>query len=258
MTTREEFIRRATRVTSFNLSLSDFTSDKHKDTIRHLYQTYFFASLLDAKYIQSFDSSGVAVKQYNFLVDRLKRDNRQQFEKLHFSTVPGIGPSELAMYILTDGILSGGAQSKDLTLGNKHYEIKAAKLYHKKSGTRSQMFDFKLGSTIAGMDGVIHALQSEMYSRKLISTKHPTSITTTQLRQFKEADERTYNRISEEYGILAAAYLNSGKNGVIFIQNEKNQKDFGHILALKHGFKSEDIMMERYTAGVIKPIVNIK
>lgn len=259
MTTREEFIRRATRVTSFNLSLSDFTSDTHKDTIRHLYETYFFSSLRDAKFVSGFDiSSDSAVKLYNNLVDGLKRDNRQQFEKLHFSTVPGIGPAELAMYLLTDGILAGGSQSKDLSIGNKHYEIKAAKLYNKRGGTRSQVFDFKLGSSVPGMDGVINDLQTTMFNKKLIPSKYPSSITGTQLQKFKETDEKAYNDIAESYGVLAASYLNKGKSGVIFIQNEANQADFGHILAVKQNFKSKDIVMERYTMGVIKPIVNIK
>lgn len=257
MTTRDEFIRRATKVTAFNLSLSDFTSDTHKDTIRYLYETYFFSSMKQFNYIDSLVNTSSAIRTYNACVEKLKNDDRNQFKQLHFSAVQGIGPSELVMYLLTSGVLMGGSQTKDIQIAGRYYEIKSAKWYQKRAGNRSQLYDFKLGSNITGLQNVISDLQNVAYTLGLTTAQHPSSIPASTMQQIKSKSPDDYNRVTESFGDLAAKYLNAGKSGVIFIQNEANQPDFGHILGIKSNFTPKDIMIERYTSGTIKPIVTI-
>ena len=64
-----------------------------------------------------------------------------------------------------------------------------------------------------------------------------------------------YKEIEGRYQELALKYF-SGHN-TIFLQTERNQQDFGEILAIKK-VEAKDITMERYTSNVIKPIVKIR
>ena len=244
------FINRATRLTSFNLKSSDFTSTKYKLEIQTLYQQHMFPSFDPSMALDS-----ITAAEYNGLVGRLKSDSALQYRKLHNLKMSGIGPGEIVMYLLTKkGYLRGGSgPGVDLYDGpNNSYEIKAAK-WKSKTTDRNSVFDFKLGGNLSGMSDIVVSLQTLANELDLTGIRGVSSIPESMMKNMKENDK--YKEIEGRYQKLALKYF--GGHRTIFLQTESNQKDFGEILAIKD-VKAEDITMERYTSNVIKPIVKIR
>ena len=244
------FINRATRLTSFNLKSSDFTSTKYKLEIQTLYQQHMFPSFDPSMALDS-----ITAAEYNGLVGRLKSDSALQYRKLHNLKMSGIGPGEIVMYLLTKkGYLRGGSgPGVDLYDGpNNSYEIKAAK-WKSKTTDRNSVFDFKLGGNLSGMSDIVVSLQTLAKDLNLTTIKGVSSIPESMMKNMKENDK--YKEIEGRYQKLALKYF-SGHN-TIFLQTERNQQDFGEILAIKK-VEAKDITMERYTSNVIKPIVKIR
>lgn len=243
-----EFIKRATKVTSFNLTSNDFTSLKHKLEIQTLYSQYMFPSFKPEMALDRIDKSG-----YNKLVELLKKDDKSQYEKLHNLALKGVGPGEAVMYLLSKkGHLGGGSSAGiDLINGSDKYEVKAAKW--KSKATKDAVSDFKLGGGLVGMTEIESDLQ-ELAHRLGLRPKGAAEISGSIFSKMKEMDPKQYNDIEQRYQKLAGKYF--GNHDTIFLQTEKNQPDFGHILSIKK-VKPEDIKMERFTSKSIKPIVKI-
>lgn len=195
----------------------------------------------------------ISVREYNNLVSLLKRDDAQQYEKLHNLSISGVGPGEAVMYLLTkNGKLGGGSSAGvDIINGSSQYEIKAAKWKSKR--TKDSVFDFKLGGTLPGMTQIESDLQNLAFELGLQPKGSP-SIPESNLKEMKKLNPNKYNDIEQRYQKLAGKYF--GNHDTIFLQTEKNQPDFGHILSIKK-VKPEDIKMERFTSKSIKPIVKI-
>ena len=246
----QTFMKRAASVTSFNLTANDFTSLKYKKEIQTLYSQYMFPSFDPSMAMKKMD-----IARYNYLIYMLKRDSKEQYEKLHNLPLRGVGPGEAAMFLLIkDAHLGGGSSAGvDLVVGSKKYEIKAAKWRFKSS--KDSVYDFKLGGNITGMTKVISDLQELAYELKLVSEKNASTIPGSVINQIEKADPKRFDLILKQYQKLASSYF--GDHETIFIQTESNQKDFGEILAIKK-VKPEDITIERYTSNVIKPVVKIK
>ena len=244
----KDFIKRATRITSFNLTSSDFTSLKNKIEIQTLYQQHMFPSFSPEMALRTITVSG-----YNKLVDLLKKDDASQYEKLHNLSLKGVGPGEAVMYLLTKkGHLGGGSSAGvDLVDGSSKYEVKAAKW--KSKATKDSVSDFKLGGGLVGMTQIESDLQELAY-RLGLRPKGAAEISGSIFSKMKEMDPKQYNDIEQRYQKLAGKYF--GNHDTIFLQTEKNQPDFGHILSIKK-VKPEDINMERFTSKSIKPIVKI-
>lgn len=243
------FIKRATKITSFNLTSSDFTSLKHKLEIQTLYQQHMFPSFDPSKALGTITVSG-----YNRLVEMLKSDDKSQYEKLHNLALKGVGPGEAVMYLLTkSGHLGGGSSAGvDLVNGSSKYEVKAAKW--KSKTTKDSVSDFKLGGGLVGMTAIESDLQNLAYELGL-KPKGAAEISGSVMAEMKKQDPDKYNEIESRYQKLAEKYF--GNHETIFLQTERNQPDFGNILAIKT-VKAKDIMMERFTSKSIKPIVRIK
>ena len=246
------FINRATRLTSFNLKSSDFTSITYKLEIQTLYHQHMFPSFDPSMALDS-----ITAAEYNGLVGRLKSDSALQYRKLHNLKMSGIGPGEIVMYLLTKkGYLRGGSgPGVDLYDGpNNSYEIKAAK-WKSKTTDRNSVFDFKLGGNLSGMSDIVVSLQTLANELDLTGIRGVSSIPESMMKKMKEKDKSSYGSIESRYQELALKYF-SGHN-TIFLQTERNQQDFGEILAIKK-VEAKDITMERYTSNVIKPIVKIR
>lgn len=241
----QKFIKRATKVTSFNLSPADFTSTEYKIEIQTLYSQHMFPSFNPSKALSTITLNG-----YNGLVQQLKRDSEEQYDKLHNLALKGVGPGEAVLYLLTkNGRLGGGSSGGvDLTNGSKKYEIKAAKW--KSTRTKDSVSDFRLGGSIPGMAHVHTDILN--LGRKL---KIPPSDGESFFKKIKEQAPEEYDAIEKQYQKLAGGYF--GNHETIFIQHQKTQPDYGEIIAIKK-VKPSDVLMERYTGGVIKPIVKIK
>ena len=245
----QAFIKRATRVTSFNLTSTDFTSLKNKLEIQTLYQQHMFPSFSPEKALGTITVSG-----YNKLVSMLKSDDASQYEKLHNLALKGVGPGEAVMYLLTKkGHLGGGSSAGvDLVNGSSKYEVKAAKWKSKTS--KDAVSDFKLGGGLVGMTQVETALQDLAYELGL-KPRGAAEISGKIMAEMKQKAPNKYNEIEKSYQQLAGKYF--GSHDTIFLQTERNQSDFGEILAIKKVLPS-DITMERFTSKSIKPIVKIR
>ena len=245
----QAFIKRATRVTSFNLTSNDFTSLKNKLEIQTLYQQHMFPSFSPEKALGTISVSG-----YNRLVSMLKSDDASQYERLHNLALKGVGPGEAVMYLLTKkGHLGGGSSAGvDLVNGGSKYEVKAAKWKSKSS--KNAVSDFKLGGGLVGMTQVETALQELAFDLGL-RPKGAAEISGKIMAEMKEREPAKYKQIESDYQKLAGRYF--GNHETIFLQTERNQSDFGEILAIKRVSPS-DITMERFTSKSIKPIVKIR
>jgi hypothetical protein len=245
----KSFIKRATKVTSFNLTSGDFTSLKNKIEIQTLYQQHMFPSFSPEMALRTITVSG-----YNNLVQLLKNDDASQYEKLHNLSLKGVGPGEAVMYLLTEkGHLGGGSSAGvDLVNGGDRYEVKAAKWKSKTS--KDAVSDFKLGGGLSGMTKIETDLQELAYDLGL-KPRGAAEISGKIFAEMKEKAPNKYNEIESRYQKLAGQYF--GSHDTIFLQTERNQSDFGEILAIKK-VKPSDITMERFTSKSIKPIVKIK
>lgn len=245
----KDFIKRATRITSFNLTSSDFTSNEHKLEIQTLYQQHMFPSFDPSKALGS-----ITVDGYNRLIRLLKNDDASQYEKLNNLALKGVGPGEAVMYLLTkQGHLGGGSSAGvDLVNGPSKYEVKAAKW--KSKTTKDSVSDFKLGGGLVGMTKIETDLQELAFGLDL-RPKGSAEISGKIFQEMKKKAPDIYNDIEKRYQKLAEKYF--GGHDTIFIQTEKNQSDFGEILAIKR-VTAKDIVMERFTSKSIKPIVKIR
>jgi len=245
----KNFIKRATRITSFNLNSSDFTSLSHKLEIQTLYQQHMFPSFEPSKALET-----ISVREYNNLVSLLKSDDAQQYEKLHNLSISGVGPGEAVMYLLTkNGKLGGGSSAGvDIINGSSQYEVKAAKWKSKQ--TKDSVSDFKLGGGLVGMTQIESDIQNLAFELGL-KPKGSAEISGKVFGEMKKLNPNKYNEIEGRYQKLAGTYFRN--HDTIFLQTEKNQPDFGEILAIKK-VNPSDISMERFTSKTIKPIVRIR
>lgn len=245
-----DFIKRATRVTSFNLSSADFTSTKYKQEIQHLYRQHMFGSFNPDDSLKTLDP-----RQYNKLVKILKNDDKEQYEKLHNLPLKGVGPGEAVLYLLTStGYLGGGSSAGvDLVVGSKKYEVKAVKW--KSKTTKDYVSDFKLGGNIPGMTQLESDIQRAFYDNGYTKTLGAPEIKASLFTQFEKENPNVYAKFEKRYQDLAKSYF--GDHDTVFIQTESNQPDFGEIISIQR-VKAEDIKMERYTSRSIKPLVKVR
>lgn len=250
MTLDNNFIKRATKVTSFNLTAADFQSLKYKLEIQTLYQQHMFGSFDPNDALSRLDKN-----QYNKLVRLLKRDDKGQYEKLHNLPLKGVGPAEAVFFLLTsNGHLGGGSSAGvDLIMGASKYELKAVKW--KSKTTKDYVADFKLGGNIPGMTTLEADLQLACYELGITTVKGAPEISGSKMDELKNLDPTRYEGLRKRYQDLA--YNNYFKSHeVVFIQTETSQADFGEIIAIKK-VKPQEIEMERYTSRSIKPLVKI-
>jgi hypothetical protein len=245
----QDFMKRAVKVTSFNLLPSDFTSTTFKNEIQTLYAQHMFKSFDPSKTLTSLTVDG-----YNKLVKQLKQDNSEQYEKLHNLSLKGVGPAEAVLYLLTKtGHLGGGSSAGvDLVIGASKYEVKAAKWKNK--STKDSVADFKLGGGLTGMTQIESDIQDLAYKMGF-KPKGAAEIAGSIFEQMKNKAPKEYAAIEQRYQQLAGKYFESHET--IFIQTQSNQADFGEILAIKR-VMPKDILMERFTSKSIKPIIKIK
>lgn len=243
------FIKRATRVTSFNLTSADFTKNDYKREIQSLYQQYMFGSFDPDMALDKID-----ILKYNKLVKLLKSDSKDQYEKLHNLSLRGVGPGEAVLFLLTkEGHLGGGSSAGvDLVVGTTKYEVKAVKW--KSKATKDYVSDFKLGGNIQGMTQLESEIQKDMFARGYTNSPGAAEIKGSLFQQFEKDDKAAYKVFEARYQKLAKEYFSGHET--IFIQTESNQPDFGEIITIKR-VKEEDIKMERYTSRSIKPLVRV-
>lgn len=244
----QSFIKRATKVTSFNLTSDDFTSLKNKKEIQYLYAQHMFGDFDPDKSLTTLTKTG-----YNRLVNVLKNDDKEQYKALHNLALKGVGPAEAALYVLTKrGHLGGGSSAGvDLVVGSKNYEVKAVKWKNK--SRKDYVSDFKLGGGITGMTQLEQDIQDLAYRLKL-KPKGSAEISGSIFDKMRNMAPTDYAKMEKRYQKLAKTYFKNHE--VVFVQNEANQPDYGEIMSMKV-VKESDIMMERFTSKSIKPLVRV-
>jgi len=236
-----KFVKRAEKVTSFNLDAKDFTVQKNKESIQHIFNKHFFPKFDLSKTLDRVDAT-----QLNRLISELRSENPAMLQAMHFYNLKGVGPGEVLIYFLVkNGFLGGGSSSGvDFITPGKGYEIKAVEVNQAGYAT-----NFKVGGTFdlspilrratelkklagAGGEGV------NLSAIKLIKQKIPG--------EWEKVDkafvELTYDKYFQHHH-------------VIFMNNRKNAQ-LGAIEAIKQ-VKREDIVLERITSGTAKPAVKI-
>ncbi|CAB4143635.1 hypothetical protein UFOVP447_196 [uncultured Caudovirales phage] len=237
---KQDFMKRAAKITSFNLMPSDFTSTRYKKEIQTLYSTHMFPSFNPSKALSTITLDG-----YNRLVNELKSDDKEQYEKLHNLALKGVGPGEAVLFLLTkNGYLGGGSSAGvDLFDGGTKYEVKAVQV----NQTGNYAYNFRLGGTVPLSDII---LQFYELAQKHKQPASKSEIKKSTLEFLEKKDPAAFKKINDQYAKLAYDYFKNHKT--IFIHNKGPR--MGLIEAIKF-VRMEDIKAEVVTAGTIKPMV---
>jgi len=147
-----EFLKRAQRITSFNLNGDDFTSLKYKAEIQHLFHIHFFPGFDLDETIKGKPTA----RAINEVVTKLKRENTRNFNALHSYNLKGVGPSEATLFFVIDDAHLGGGSSAgvDLVVGTNNYEVKAGDYSAPRGETKKFFKNFKLGGTVP-LDSIV-------------------------------------------------------------------------------------------------------
>jgi len=240
-----DFIRRAEKVTSFNLQTSDFESTEHKTEIQYLITKNFFPGFDTSKTLTSVDKD-----KLNALIRELKSIDKKLFAKLHDYPLKGVGPGEATLYYLLDNsrLGGGGSAGVDLVVGSKKYEIKAVKPRVK----AGDFHDFKLGGTVR-LDDIMGELAD--LKEKLGLSGAPGEIPKTQIETMKKKAPREFEKIERTYGDRAFKYFEGDE--VILINNDKGKKDYGEVI-FSGKIQRKNIGLDRVTQATIKPTLKFK
>ena len=239
-----EYIRKAERVTSFDVGAHDFQSLQFKQELQHLFIKHMFNGF-DPQFI--IKGNKLTTTNVNTAIERLALHG--DIAKLHRYNVKGIGPGEVMMYFLVHNAMLGGGSSKglDVYIGNNGYEIKAVMPLKK-----TYYADFKLGGTIA-LDG--HKMELASLQDKLGLGGSATEIPSGMMTLMQSQDPNEYERIEEEF--RTNTYNNYFKHHkTIFINNRSTKGQIGRLLDIRQVTRSQ-IFMERVTSGTLKPLVKI-
>lgn len=239
------FVRRAEKVTSFNLTAKDFESLTYKKEIQHLFNKHFFPEFDLSKTVNTANKNSL-----NRLIKELKRIDPAAFHNVHAYNLKGIGPGEVTLYFLINKSHLGGGSSAgvDLVVGSNKYEVKAVKISRDRVAS-----DFKLGGTVplADIQQDLNDLRVEL---KLAGTR--TEMSGSIIQSMREKAPQAYKKIEQKFkNISYDKYFKS--HDIIFINNSKTATSYGEIEAVK-AIQKKDIMIERVTSGTIKPKVDIK
>ena len=239
-----DFIKRAERVTSFNIATKDFQSLSYKKEIQHLFNKHFFPGFDLNKTVDTID-----MMKINGLIGELKREQGgQMFAKLHSYNLKGVGPGEATLFFLCNKAQLGGGSSAgvDILVGNDKYEVKAVKVSPNRVAS-----DFKLGGTVPLSD-ILVKLNALREKTGVGGTKTEMSGSIMSAMQTKDAF--AYKEIEQQFAEIA--YNNYFKNHeIIFINNAPGVR-LGYIEAIKQ-VEKKDIMLERVTSGTVKPKVKL-
>jgi len=240
-----DFIRRAEKVTSFNLNASDFLSTEHKAEIQYLITKNFFPEFDTSKTLTKVDKDKI-----NALIRELKSINKTLFAKLHDYKLKGVGPGEATLYYLLDNSRLGGGGSKgvDLVVGSKKYEIKGVK----PRIAAGDFHDFKLGGTVR-LDDIMGELAD--LKEKLGMGDDAGNIPGKEIKKMKKDAPREYAKIEKKFGDRAFKYFEGSE--VILINNDENKKDYGEIMYVGK-ISRNNIGLERVTQGTVKPTLKFK
>lgn len=239
-----DFIKRAEKVTSFNLTTKDFQSLSYKKEIQHLFNKHFFPEFDLNKTVDKINMSSI-----NSLIGELKREQGgRMLANLHNYNLKGVGPGEATLFFLCNNAHLGGGSSAgvDIIAGSDKYEVKAVKV-----STSRTASDFKLGGTVPLSD-ILVRLDKLRTETGVGGSK--TEISGERMAAMQKKAPFEYKEIELEFAKIA--YENYFRNHEIIFINNATGPRLGYIEAIKQ-IEKEDIMIERVTSGTVKPKVKL-
>ena len=249
-----DFLKRAQKVTSFNLSSGDFTSLKYKKEIQHLFRTHMFPAFD----LDNTISGPPNVTKLNKLIKNLKAISAKNFRNLHNYNLKGVGPAEATLFFLLDNAHLGGGSSGgvDIVINGTNYEVKAGNLPG--DGGGKEIIGFKLGGTVPIAKEVKAALEIRDVDPKIARLgRERTGVNGSQIKAImkdRKLAARWKKEVEIPYAKEAAKYL--GKNKIIFMINTTPASRIGEVAAIMKP-KLADISIDVVTQGTIKPRVKI-
>lgn len=239
-----EFIRRAERITSFNIETTEFETLCYKREIQTLIKKHFFPDFNLRTTLKKINRV-----ELNKRIQELKTIDNEMMKKLHQYNLKGVGPGEVTLFFLVDLVHLGGGSSAgvDIVCGDEQYEVKAANITQERTA-----INFKLGGTVALADMMTELNDLRSYYG-LEGTR--TEIKGSVIKELRSKYNYDFNPIEEKFQEVASEYFS--KHDVIFINNNvQNKTRVGMIESIKR-VKKDDIKIERLTSGTIKPMVKL-
>ena len=243
-----DFLKRAQKVTSFNLTSNDFISTDYKAEIQFLFKTHFFPKFDLNKTIKGKPTK----RELNKLVAELKSENAAKFRALHSYNLKGVGPGEATLFfLLDDAHLGGGASAGvDIKIGSQGYEVKAGNFNAKQNSYK----DFKLGGTVP-MDKMVKAAFElrEMVDPGMKMGREKNGVNGSQIEAImkdKSLAAQWNTNVEKPYRIAASKYLN--QNPLILIINTTPKQNQGEVYHIGD-VKESQIFVDVVTQGTIKP-----
>jgi hypothetical protein len=242
-----EFMKRALRVTSFNLSPSDFITDRYKAEIQHLFNIHFFPKFDLKDTIKGKPSAS----KMNTLIKKLRDSNKNNFLALHNYNLKGVGPGEATLYFLLDDATLGGgsASAADINIKGQAYEVKAGDL-----GGDGFFKNFKLGGTVP-MDKMVGAGLAIRDSDQNIKNmgNEVNGVNASQIKAIMrnpKLKREWATKVETPYVKAAFNYLN--KNPLILMINKTPAARRGEVLFVG-SLKQSQVHLDVITQGTIKP-----
>lgn len=252
----KNFLKRAQKITSFNLSPSDFTTTEYKAEIQFLFATHFFGSKGNEFNLNDTIKGAPKKDELNKLVKKLKQINASKFMALHNYNIKGVGPGEATLFFLLDDAALGGgsASAADINIKGQAYEVKAGNYNAKQKAFK----DFKLGGTV-----VLDQIVREAFKlRDIIDPNlkmgrggkaEKNGVNAAQIiaiMKDKDLAIQWEKNVEAPYRKKAAKYLN--KNPLILIINTTPKDQIGEIYHIG-SVREKQIKVDTVTQGTIKP-----
>lgn len=250
-----EFIRRAEKVTKFNISVNDLKPEL-QPSVRYLFIKNQFPKFGEKDLFQTkFNIPGL-----NKAIKELKKENYNHFFNMYQFDQSGIGPGELMLYFLIDNSRVGGGSSAgvDLIVNGKEYEAKSVELR-----VATQMIEgFKLGGKgeLAPIITAAQALKKKYADEMIKANKGKpnaiSEINVSQLKRLEELDPRAMGNIKSKYTKVAGDYF--GKTNIVFMYSKSASKSkVGEIIAAGR-IAPGSVQIGTITSGTIKPSIPLK
>lgn len=241
----DAFLKRALKVTSFNLFAKDFESLDHKEEIQHLFNVHFFSSGTP-----KFITGALTETNLRAAINKLRVIDAGNFQSLHTYNVKGVGPGEVTLYYLINKAHLGGGSSAglDLVVGSKGYEIKAVD-----ASPQGYVNNFKVGGTFSLAD----IIQRVAALKKKAKLGAGAEINSGQLQKIYEKYPKELQSCYDDFATIT--YDNYFKNHDIIFLSNKNGGGYqlGDVIRIMR-VQKKDIRFERITSGTIKPRVFFK
>lgn len=245
-----DFLKRAQKVTSFNLSPNDFTSLKYKSEIQHLFHIHFFPKFDLDKTIKGKPT----IDKLNNAITKLKKEDLTKFKVLHNYNLKGVGPSEATLYFLLDEAHLGGGASAgmDIVVGSQGYEVKA--------GDISMGFfkNFKLGGTVDVSKMVSAGLKIRDMNPKIKQmATEKTGVSGKQIDAImKDRSLAPMWKKEVEGPYIKAAHSYLSKNPLILMINKTPAAKMGECCYIGKPSLNQ-VALDVITQGTIKPKIKI-